>query len=189
MTDKFDTTEDVVDHAVSSLLDDKVALRRILTDVMTTVLELDVKREWSTMDNFTMTEGVHGMLAGYLGTLTPDLVHEVCEQAGIDPDNVNTDKHAKPERPRYCIEFGVDAEEERRCALEVGPIEQSEAALDFAKKAQGLPVNLVESAANLAGLGVDAYDREDGDESSIIVGATLCMFTDESGTIDSRDLY
>lgn len=96
MTTKFDTPEDVVAHAVSSLMDDERALRYFLTDVMTTVLELDVKREWDSVDNFTMTEGVHGMLAGYLVALTPDLVHQVCEQAGISPDNVDTNAYPEP---------------------------------------------------------------------------------------------
>ena len=90
---------------------------------------------------------------------------------------------------KYCLELGVEGEEHRRCALEVGLFATRAEAEGFAHMVHGRTVSRAEDDARALGKTIDPYDREANDDRKPIIGATVNVFTSAEGTVENIDLY
>lgn len=87
---------------------------------------------------------------------------------------------------RFALELGVDNPENGRvCAVEMGPYSSLLEAVNVALYVQGSTAQQVLDANADA----EIYDAEEGDLDREVVGCTINVFTDETGTVAEYDLY
>lgn len=84
---------------------------------------------------------------------------------------------------KYTIEFGVDTENGRECAVESGPYLTRKGAYRVGKRLLGKPARLALLERN-----ADRFDTGPETDHLPIMGFTIEGFTDEAGTVWSVDI-